>query len=133
MAYNSNQSYASPYKSSSTSRLATGANRLSTGSLTRLPPQPPTMAFSGAANPTQGDLKGDVEVANPPTDSVSALRFSPTADYLSVSSWDNHVRIYEVKGDGTTEPKAAFQHDGPALDTCWSPVSPGAYTKWRIS
>jgi mRNA export factor len=83
------------------------------------------MAFSSAnsaANPTQGDLKGDVEVANPPTDSVSALRFSPTADYLSVSSWDNNVRIYEVKENGTTEGKAMFSHEGPALSTCWSPV-----------
>lgn len=84
------------------------------------------MAFAGAANPTQGDLKGDVEVANPPTDSVSALRFSPTADYLSVSSWDNNVRIYEVKENGTTEGKAMFSHEGPALDTCWSPVGSGA-------
>ncbi|EGP83103.1 poly(A)+ RNA export protein [Zymoseptoria brevis] len=81
------------------------------------------MAFSSAnsaANPTQGDLKGDVEVANPPTDSVSALRFSPAADYLSVSSWDNNVRIYEVKENGTTEGKAMFSHEGPALNTCWS-------------
>jgi mRNA export factor len=86
------------------------------------------MAFSSAsaANPTQGDLKGDVEVANPPTDSVSALRFSPTADYLSVSSWDNNVRIYEVKENGTTEGKAMFSHEGPALSTCWSPVRKAA-------
>lgn len=126
MAYNSHFSNASPYKTSSnTYRPATGANRISTGSSPRLPPPPPPMAFASAANPTQGDLKGDVEVANPPTDSVSALRFSPTADYLSVSSWDNNVRIYEVKENGTTEGKAMFPHEGPALDTCWSPVCSG--------
>lgn len=125
MAYNGNSTYASPYKSSSsTARSATGANRIS---VTPVIKSPPTMAFAGAANPTQGDLKGDVEVANPPTDSVSALRFSPTADYLSVSSWDNNVRIYEVKENGTTEGKAMFSHEGPALDTCWSPVRAGAW------
>lgn len=34
----------------------------------------------------------DIEVADPPTDSISAVAFSPTADYLAVGSWDNNVR-----------------------------------------
>ena len=34
----------------------------------------------------------DIEVADPPTDSISSVSFSPTADYLAVGSWDNNVR-----------------------------------------
>lgn len=34
----------------------------------------------------------DTDLVSPPTDSVSALSFSPTADILAVASWDNAVR-----------------------------------------
>ena len=33
----------------------------------------------------------DIEVSDPPSDSISSLAFSPTADYLAVGSWDNNV------------------------------------------
>ena len=33
----------------------------------------------------------DVEVQSPPDDTVSALRFSPKADFLIASSWANDV------------------------------------------
>lgn len=33
----------------------------------------------------------DIEVAEPPADSISCLAFAPQADYLAVSSWDNNV------------------------------------------
>lgn len=35
----------------------------------------------------------DVEVADPPPDSISSLSFSPQADYLAAGSWDNNVRV----------------------------------------
>ena len=41
---------------------------------------------------TANDPK-DVEVADPPPDSISAISFSPVADFLAVGSWDNNVRI----------------------------------------
>ncbi|KAI9319861.1 WD40-repeat-containing domain protein [Dichotomocladium elegans] len=62
----------------------------------------------------------DFEVASPPTDSVSGLDFSPVADYLAVSSWDNQIRIYEVQPNGSTTPKAAYAHEAPALCVTWS-------------
>lgn len=34
----------------------------------------------------------DVEVANPPSDSVSSLAFSSAANFLAAGSWDNNVR-----------------------------------------
>jgi WD40 repeat protein len=36
----------------------------------------------------------DIEVADPPTDSISSISFSSVADYLAVGSWDNNVRLW---------------------------------------
>ncbi|CAG8465788.1 21695_t:CDS:2, partial [Dentiscutata erythropus] len=62
----------------------------------------------------------DYEVPQPPTDGVSGLAFSPVADYLAVSSWDNNVRIYEI--NATTRSavgKAIYSHEKPALCCAW--------------
>lgn len=61
-------------------------------------PIPPIMSFFSNTNPTavastnstSGDK--DIEVSDPPTDSISSLSFSSQADYLAVGSWDNSVR-----------------------------------------
>ena len=47
-----------------------------------------TASSSTAATPVADK---DIEVADPPTDSISSLAFSPQADYLAVGSWDNNV------------------------------------------
>ena len=51
----------------------------------------------------------DVEVTNPPDDSISCLRFSPpsvnNASYLIAGSWDNNVRCWEIQGNGQSVPK----------------------------
>ncbi|KAI8978485.1 WD40-repeat-containing domain protein [Pilobolus umbonatus] len=62
----------------------------------------------------------DFEVSPAPTDSVSDLDFSPTADFLAVSSWDNQVRVYEVQPSGISVPKTAYSHESPALCVTWS-------------
>ncbi|KAI5360293.1 Putative WD40/YVTN repeat-like-containing domain superfamily, mRNA export factor Gle2/RAE1 [Septoria linicola] len=77
-------------------------------------------AAASNANPTQGDLSKDVEVAQPPEDSVSAIKFSPASNHLSVASWDKKVRIYEISATGQASGAAMFEFDGPVLDTCWS-------------
>ncbi|KAG9049136.1 hypothetical protein FS837_011055 [Tulasnella sp. UAMH 9824] len=76
------------------------------------------MSFFGGA--TQPAAQPDVEVSDPPTDSISALSFCPTADYLAVASWDNNVRIYEISQTGQSQGKAMYSHEGPVLDVCWS-------------
>lgn len=51
------------------------------------------MAFFGggtSATTATADVK-DVELVDPPNDSISCLDFSPTADYLAVGSWNNEV------------------------------------------
>jgi len=75
-----------------------------------------TVGNGGSCN-----LALDMEVPQPPSDSISAIAWSPTADYLAVSSWDNQVRIYEVgQTANAIQGKAAYSHEGPALDVCWS-------------
>jgi mRNA export factor len=48
---------------------------------------------SGGANVTTATADKDIEVADPPTDSISSISFSPAADYMAVGSWDNNVNI----------------------------------------
>ena len=79
-------------------------------------------ASAGSTN-TTGDISKDVQLNQPPEDSISDMRFSPTSDHLAVASWDKKVRIYEIKGDGQSEGKALFEHEAPVLNCCWSPVS----------
>lgn len=84
----------------------------------------------------------DIEVADPPADSISSLAFSSAADYLAVGSWDNNVsgriargamvhapltdelqvRLYEVGAGGQTQGKAMYGHQGPVLSVCWNKV-----------
>jgi mRNA export factor len=51
----------------------------------------------------------DVEVVNPPDDSISCLRFSPmsvtNSTFLIAGSWDNNVRCWEIQSNGQTVPK----------------------------
>jgi WD40 repeat protein len=52
------------------------------------------MSFFNTATSTTAALSDkDIEVADPPPDSISSLTFSPQADYLAVGSWDNNVRV----------------------------------------
>ncbi|KAN0065812.1 RNA export factor gle2 [Thecaphora frezii] len=64
----------------------------------------------------------DQEVTPGPTDGVSALSFSPAADFLAVASWDNHVRIYRIDkaNPQPVSPWQQYTHEAPVLDVCWS-------------
>ncbi|KAJ7677322.1 WD40-repeat-containing domain protein [Mycena rosella] len=75
-----------------------------------------TSLNTGAAAPAEKDI----EMGDPPTDSISSLSFSGQADYLAVGSWDNSVRIYEVGAGGQSQGKAMYQHEGPVLSVCWN-------------
>ncbi|PFH49079.1 hypothetical protein AMATHDRAFT_63883 [Amanita thiersii Skay4041] len=60
---------------------------------------------------------------SPPFDSISHVRYSPTnPHHLLVSSWDTHVRLYEVgaKGGRESESKAKFDHRAAVLTCCFS-------------
>lgn len=73
---------------------------------------------SSTPSSTVGDLKMDVALTSPPEDSISDIVFSPGAqanDYLAVSSWDKKVRIYEIDGNGKSEGKHMYEHEGPVF------------------
>ncbi|KAK3685783.1 WD40-repeat-containing domain protein [Podospora appendiculata] len=76
---------------------------------------------AATASNTLGDLKGDVELGNPPTDSISDLAFNPNPadqkDFLAVASWDNKVRIYEILPNGQGQPKVQVEHQAPVFST----------------
>jgi len=76
------------------------------------------MSFFAAATPTTASA--DVEIGDPPTDSISSMEFSPQADYLGVGSWDNSVRIYEIGADRQAQGKAMYLHQVPVLSVCWN-------------
>ncbi|KLO17102.1 WD40 repeat-like protein [Schizopora paradoxa] len=82
------------------------------------------MAFFGATTSTGGTTTApaekDVEVTDPPTDSISSISFSSAAEFLAVGSWNNEVRIYEVNAQGQTQGRASYTHQGPVLGVCWN-------------
>ena len=48
----------------------------------------------GATGNTSSSPDKDIEVVDPPTDSISSISFSSQADYMAVGSWDNSVRSW---------------------------------------
>ncbi|EJD48893.1 WD40 repeat-like protein [Auricularia subglabra TFB-10046 SS5] len=85
------------------------------------------MSFFGGAGSSSAltttnnaSAERDIEVSDPPDDSISSLAFCPVADYLAVGSWNNQVRIYEVAANGQTQGKAMYQHEAPVLSVCWN-------------
>lgn len=76
-----------------------------------------TFSSLGNHNPNKS-----YEVPQPPSDSVSSLSFSPKANHLVATSWDNQVRCWEVVQSGTNvsaTPKAFISHDQPVLCSSW--------------
>ncbi|TYI01111.1 hypothetical protein ES332_A11G179000v1 [Gossypium tomentosum] len=53
------------------------------------------------------------QVAQPPSDSVSSLSFSPKANFLIATSWDNQVNV-------ASTPKASITHDQSVLCSTWN-------------
>jgi mRNA export factor len=70
-----------------------------------------------------GDLATDVQLSSPPEDSISCLSWSPVANHLAVSSWDDKVRIYDVTNTPTGNGVAAIDFSGPVLSCDWAKVS----------
>ena len=75
------------------------------------------MPLSLGLGTLQNPMK-DVEVASPPDDSVSAIKFSPKGNFFIASSWSNDVRCWEITSNAAV-PKAQQTHQGPVLDCCW--------------
>ena len=62
----------------------------------------------------------DVEVVSPPGDGISSLHFSPVANHLVATSWDQQVRCWEISPTGQSAPKLATPAEQPVLCSDWS-------------
>ncbi|QKX58128.1 uncharacterized protein TRUGW13939_05249 [Talaromyces rugulosus] len=64
-------------------------------------------------------------VATPPTDAISAIKFSsdPDSTRLVVSSWDKNVYLYDLRDEngvvGPGKLLQKFEHRAPVLDVCF--------------
>ncbi|KAL4868643.1 hypothetical protein BDV12DRAFT_196994 [Aspergillus spectabilis] len=73
-------------------------------------------------------------IASPPTDAISALKFSdaPDSTRFVVSSWDKNVYVYDLRdengvaGEGKLLQK--FEHRAPVLDVCFGATEDEIYT-----
>jgi len=80
------------------------------------------VGINGAHNP-QHD--GELEPAQRPSDTITAVRFTPQANAaqtMAVSSWDGGLRLYDVVPNGSQyKPmaKAMTQLSGPVLDCAY--------------
>ncbi|GJU63558.1 protein RAE1 [Tanacetum coccineum] len=80
------------------------------------------MSAFGIGSSTNTNPNKSTEVVSPPTDGISSLSFSPKANYLVATSWDNQVRCWEITKSGTSVGsvgKASIAHDQPVLCSAW--------------
>ncbi|KAF5702867.1 poly + rna export [Fusarium mundagurra] len=54
------------------------------------------------------------------SDTISSIRWSPTAHYLAAGSWDGKMRVYDVKADGSAAGVALLSADGPVFSCDWA-------------
>jgi mRNA export factor len=59
------------------------------------PPSLPTgnMSYARSTLVTQQPQPKDIDVVDPPDDSISRIAFCPTAEFLAVASWNGEVKL----------------------------------------
>lgn len=63
------------------------------------------------------EAPNEFKLNNPPTDGVSAVKFSPVSpQFLLVSSWDCSVRLYDTNNNSM---RIKYTHSAPVLDCCF--------------
>ncbi|KAI9679470.1 MAG: hypothetical protein M1817_005492 [Caeruleum heppii] len=65
-------------------------------------------------------MSNQVELSDPPTDAISAVRFAPgSSTRLLVSSWDHHVYLYDTHAQPGGALIRKYEHRAPVLDVCF--------------
>ena len=69
-------------------------------------------------------------MSEPPTDAISALRFSPYpgSHKFVVASWDKFVYLYEINDNKQCTLLKKFEHRAPVLDVCFGKDDNEIYT-----
>ena len=68
-------------------------------------------------------MSQNIDIVQPPEDSVSCLKFSPECvpqTLLIGSSWANEIRCWQIDESGKSQPKAVKTMDAPVLSYAWS-------------
>lgn len=61
-----------------------------------------------------------IELSDPPTDAISAVKFAPASpSTLLVSSWDKHVYVYNTQEGPSGRLLQRIEHRAPVLDVCF--------------
>ena len=86
-------------------------------------------ASLGAPQQPMYNPNKDIEVATPPDlDGISSLAFSPTANFLIATSWNNSAYCWDIQPTGATVAKARLMAAGTWVCTTLFP-SPQPW--WR--
>jgi len=83
---------------------------------------PGTASLAGAGTVTQN--QPDIEIVQPPEDTVQALKFNPVIPgvpiLLAAGSWDNTCRVWQInETTGSIEPKFMQNVGAPVLSIDW--------------
>eukprot|EP01108_Squamamoeba_japonica_P005963 TRINITY_DN4800_c0_g1_i1.p1 TRINITY_DN4800_c0_g1~~TRINITY_DN4800_c0_g1_i1.p1 ORF type:complete len:334 (+),score=91.50 TRINITY_DN4800_c0_g1_i1:87-1088(+) len=79
--------------------------------------------FANNQNPNN-----DLELPQPPSDSVSSLKWAPTTNLLAASSWDKSVRVWQVALTGQCELKFGHELASPIVAAAWNGESSALFT-----
>ncbi|KAI9717199.1 MAG: hypothetical protein M1828_007392 [Chrysothrix sp. TS-e1954] len=71
---------------------------------------------------------GQYELADPPSDAISSVRFAPESTKLLVASWDKHVYLYEASTQADSRLIRSYEHRAPVLDACFGGNEDVAYS-----
>lgn len=80
-------------------------------------------AQTGGVNPNK-----DVQVTPALADGISSLSFSPRANILVATCWDNNVYCWEVASNGQATAKASTSHTQPVLCSSWNADGSAVFT-----
>ncbi|TIA04184.1 putative nuclear pore complex subunit [Aureobasidium pullulans] len=74
-------------------------------------------------------MSGQIEIANAPSDAISAVRFAPQSpNRLLVASWDRNVYLYDTKQGENGSLLRKVEHRAPVLDLCFGDDDATAFT-----
>eukprot|EP00483_Globobulimina_turgida_P002128 UN02130 len=78
---------------------------------------PPTPA----TNARPENPNDDARLNDPPSDSIQAIKWSPTQNMLACASWDCAVKAYSFNSEtGSSTKSGEYKNSAPALDVIWS-------------
>lgn len=78
------------------------------------------MFGAAAAKPPALNPNNDIQISPPLADGISSLSFSPRANILVATSWDNNAYCWEITQAGQANARASTTHTAPILCSSWN-------------